>query len=72
MLQHSSDPTEPLMWSFKKKIFFANKKAYVKIDSGLWSDKFSLDVAGNSGSVMCKTNDTLYQVTFLFINNYDY
>ncbi|VVC40207.1 Hypothetical protein CINCED_3A023147 [Cinara cedri] len=62
MLKHSSNPTEPLMWSFKKKIFFANKKAYVKIDSGLWSDRFSLDVAGNSGSIMCKTNDILYQI----------
>lgn len=62
MLQHSSNPTEPLMWSFKKKIFFANKKAYVKIDSGQWSDKFSLDVAGNSGSIMCKSNNILYQM----------
>lgn len=65
MLQHSSNPTEPLMWSFKKKIFFANKKAYVKIDSGQWSDKFSLDVAGNSGTIMCKSNDILYQVILL-------
>jgi len=66
MLQHSSNPTEPLMWSFKKKIFFANKKAYVKIDSGQWSDKFSLDVAGNSGSIMCKSNNILYQVIIIF------
>lgn len=58
------------MWSFKKKIFFANKKAYVKIDSGLWSDRFSLDVAGNSGSIMCKTNDILYQVKFILLFNY--
>jgi len=65
MLQHSPNSTEPLMWSFKKKIFFANKKAYVKIDSGLWSDKFSLDVAGNSGSIMSKSNNILYQVIFL-------
>jgi len=62
MLQHSSNPTEPLMWSFKKKIFFANKRAYVKIDSGLWSDRFSLDVAGSSGSILCKTNNILYQI----------
>lgn len=55
------------MWSFKKNIFFANKKAYIKIDSGLWSDRFSLDVAGNSGSIMCKTNDILYQVKYFYI-----
>ncbi|XP_050421691.1 intermembrane lipid transfer protein Vps13-like isoform X3 [Adelges cooleyi] len=62
MLRHTTDPSEPLMWSFNKKIFFANKRGYVKIDSGLWSDRFSLDVAGSSGSIMCKTNDTLYQI----------
>lgn len=65
MLRHSANSTEPLMWSFNKNIFFANKRAYVKIDSGLWSDRFSLDVAGSSGSIMCKTDEKLYQVRFL-------
>lgn len=71
MLRHSSNFSQPLMWSFNKKIFFANKRAYIKIDSGLWSDRFSLDVAGSSGSILCKTDDILYQVIFgLFITDY--
>lgn len=67
MLRHSSNLAEPLMWSFNKKIFFANKRAYVKINSGLWSDRFSLDVAGSSGSILCKTDDILYQVILVLL-----
>lgn len=67
MLRHSTNHTEPLMWSFNKKIFFANKRAQLKIDSGLWSDRFSLDVAGSSGSMLCKTDETLYQVIFVLL-----
>jgi vacuolar protein sorting-associated protein 13A/C len=37
----------------------------VRVEQGDWSDKFSLDVAGSSGVVVCKYNDILYQVSIL-------
>lgn len=32
------------------------------MENGEWSDKFSLDVAGSSGVVVCKLENTIYQV----------
>ncbi|CAG7827241.1 unnamed protein product [Allacma fusca] len=50
------------MFSFKGKAFFAKKKAYVKFKGSDWSEKFSLDVAGSSGTVTCKSPHREYQV----------
>jgi vacuolar protein sorting-associated protein 13A/C len=62
------------LFSFNAKNFFGKKKAAVRVEQGDWSDKFSLDVAGSSGVVVCKYNDILYQVSILcsFDNVYFY
>lgn len=54
--------TEPILFSFKSKAFFGKKKATVKVEDSDWSDKFSLDVVGSSGSVLCKAPNKNYQV----------
>lgn len=60
------------MFSFNAKNFFGKKKASIRLDQGEWSDKFSIDVAGSSGVVICKENSVMYQVNlqlyFLTIN----
>ncbi|GBM38371.1 Vacuolar protein sorting-associated protein 13 [Araneus ventricosus] len=47
----------PVLFSFKAKAFFAKKKASLKIGESEWSDKFSLDAVGSSGTVVAKTKD---------------
>nr|CAD7395131.1 unnamed protein product [Timema poppensis] len=62
ILYHPADFKEPVLFSFKAKSFFGKKKASIKIEDGEWSDKFSLDVAGSSGVVDCKSAGMVYQV----------
>nr|CAD7427810.1 unnamed protein product [Timema monikensis] len=62
ILYHPADFKEPVLFSFKAKSFFGKKKASIKIEDGEWSDKFSLDVAGSSGVVDCKSVGMVYQV----------
>uniref|UniRef100_T1J4H6 Vacuolar protein sorting-associated protein 13 n=1 Tax=Strigamia maritima TaxID=126957 RepID=T1J4H6_STRMM len=53
----------PILFSFKAKHFFARKKTCLKIQDTEWSDKFSIDVVGSSGTVKCKhTNGFNYEV----------
>ncbi|KAG8191289.1 hypothetical protein JTE90_003297 [Oedothorax gibbosus] len=47
----------PVMFSFKARAFFAKKKASLKIGDSEWSNKFSLDAVGSSGTVMTHTKD---------------
>ncbi|CAL1260765.1 unnamed protein product [Larinioides sclopetarius] len=47
----------PVLFSFKAKAFFAKKKASLKIGESEWTDKFSLDAVGSSGTVIAKTKD---------------
>lgn len=51
------------MFSFNAKNFFGKKKASIKVESGDWSDKFSLDVAGSSGVINCKSDGVIYNVS---------
>lgn len=62
ILYHPPDFNGPILFSFREKAFFGKKKASIRIDTGEWSDKFSLDVAGSSGVVDCKANNMTYQV----------
>lgn len=62
VLYHPDDFKGPILFSFRAKSFFGKKKASVKVEDGEWSDKFSLDVAGSSGTVNCKYGDTVYQI----------
>ncbi|XP_076066395.1 vacuolar protein sorting 13C isoform X3 [Oratosquilla oratoria] len=59
---HEGDSEEVILFSFKSKAFFGKKKASLKVMYSDWSDKFSLDVVGSSGSVTCKEQDRVFQV----------
>lgn len=72
-MHHPEDFKGPVLFSFNAKNFFGKKKASIRVENGPWSDKFSIDVAGSSGMVVCRANDRIYQViihfkpqTFLF------
>lgn len=59
---HEEDNSEAILFSFKSKAFFGKKKATVKVEDSDWSERFSLDVVGSSGSVTCKAPSRNYQV----------
>lgn len=59
---HEEVNNEAILFSFKSKSFFGKKKATVKVEDSDWSDKFSLDVVGSSGSVLCNAPNRNYQV----------
>ncbi|XP_049821668.1 intermembrane lipid transfer protein Vps13-like isoform X2 [Aethina tumida] len=61
-IHHPPDFKGPIMFSFNAKNFFGKKKASICVDQGKWSKKFSLDVAGSSGTVICEANDQTYQI----------
>lgn len=63
-LYHPADYKEPILFSFRAKNFFGKKKASIRVGNGEWSEKFSLDIPGSSGVVVCKTSGTVYQVNF--------
>lgn len=66
ILHHPPDFKGPILFSFNAKNFFGKKKASIRIERGEWSDKFSLDVAGSCGVVVCKNNNAIYQVVYFF------
>ncbi|CAB3239394.1 unnamed protein product [Arctia plantaginis] len=59
---HPKDYCDPILFSFRAKNFFGKKKAAIRVEFGEWSEKFSLDVPGSSGVVMCKYEGRTYQV----------
>lgn len=62
VIHHPPSYNGPILFSFNAKNFFGKKKASIRIGQGEWSDKFSLDVAGSSGMVVCKSNNMIYQI----------
>ncbi|XP_050293110.1 intermembrane lipid transfer protein Vps13 isoform X2 [Anthonomus grandis grandis] len=62
VLHHPANFKGPILFSFNARNFFGKKKASIRVESGDWSNKFSLDVAGSSGVVQCKANDRVYQI----------
>ncbi|KAF6206535.1 hypothetical protein GE061_017769 [Apolygus lucorum] len=62
VLHHPANFVGPIMFSFRAKSFFAKKKSQVRVENGQWSDKFSLDVVGNSGGVACINKNMKYQI----------
>ncbi|XP_043479643.1 vacuolar protein sorting-associated protein 13 isoform X2 [Leptopilina heterotoma] len=62
VLYHPEHYKGPILFSFKSKAFFGKKKAMIRVEDGEWSDKFSIDVAGSKGVVLCKYNDRTYQI----------
>ncbi|XP_049694728.2 intermembrane lipid transfer protein Vps13 isoform X2 [Helicoverpa armigera] len=59
---HPKEYKEPILFSFRAKNFFGKKKAAIRVEFGEWSDKFSLDVPGSSGVIICKHEGRTYQV----------
>lgn len=70
MIFHPKEYKEPILFSFRAKNFFGKKKAAIRVEFGEWSDKFSLDVPGSSGVVLCKHEGRTYQVNKDLITNY--
>ena len=62
VLYHPAELTTPVMFSFRPKSFFGQKKASIRIEDSDWSDRFSLDAAGSSGTVLCRADDRTYQL----------
>lgn len=62
ILHHPPNFKGPILFSFNAKNFFGKKKASVRVESGDWSDKFSLDVAGSSGVINCKSDGFIHNV----------
>lgn len=62
VLYHPPEYNGPILFSFREKAFFGKKKASIRVDTGDWSEKFSLDVSGSSGVIDCKTTDVTYQI----------
>lgn len=61
-LYHPPDHEGPILFSYPGKHFFGKKKTSVRVDSGEWSDKFSMDVAGSSGMVVCPSDNRKYAI----------
>ncbi|EAT37516.1 AAEL010508-PA [Aedes aegypti] len=62
ILYHPPEYEGPILFSFREKAFFGKKKAAIRVDTGEWSEKFSLDVAGSSGVIDCHANHMTYQI----------
>lgn len=61
-MYHPPDHEGPILFSYPGKNFFGKKKTSVRVDSGEWSDKFSMDVAGSSGMVVCPSDNRKYAI----------
>lgn len=62
ILYHPAKFDQPILFSFREKAFFGKKKATIRVNNGDWCEKFSLDVAGSSGVVLCKSAGHTYQI----------
>jgi len=62
VLYHPAGLTTPVMFSFRPKFFFGQKKASIRIEDSDWSDRFSLDAAGSAGTVLCRSDNRSYQL----------
>lgn len=62
ILYHPAKFDQPILFSFREKAFFGKKKATIRVGNGDWCEKFSLDVAGSSGVVKCKSAGHIYHI----------
>lgn len=53
-ISHPADHDDIILFSFKSKSIFSKKKACLQVADSDWSDKFSLDTVGSSGTITCK------------------
>lgn len=56
-IPHPATCDEPVLFSYRSKTLFTKKKAAVKIFNSEWSERFSLDAVGSSGTIVAKSRD---------------
>nr|XP_022907872.1 vacuolar protein sorting-associated protein 13-like [Onthophagus taurus] len=62
VIHHPANFKGPILFTFSAKNYFIAKKTAIRIEyGGEWSDKFSIDVAGSSGVIICKYDFKFYQ-----------
>ncbi|KAK7482167.1 hypothetical protein BaRGS_00026632, partial [Batillaria attramentaria] len=64
-VEHSPDMDQLILFSFESKSrsrSAGRKKAHLKIQDLDWSDKFSMDTVGSSGTVQCKSKSQTAEV----------
>ncbi|XP_067941641.1 intermembrane lipid transfer protein VPS13A-like [Watersipora subatra] len=61
IIPHEATYNRPFLFCFKK-LESAKEKACLKINDSQWSDKFSLDTIGSSGTAHCKSDSVTYKI----------
>lgn len=56
-ISHPATSDEPVLFSYRSKTLFTKKKAAIKIFNSDWSERFSLDAVGSSGTIVAKSKD---------------
>lgn len=56
-IPHPATSEEPVLFSYRSKTLFTKKKAAIKIFNSDWSERFSLDAVGSSGTIVAKSKD---------------
>ncbi len=57
VIYHASNVLSPVLLSFNTKSFFFKKKLSLAIGDSRFSDRFSIDVAGNKGNIIAKSKN---------------
>ncbi|KAL1431458.1 hypothetical protein MTO96_014190 [Rhipicephalus appendiculatus] len=56
-INHPANFDGPVLFSYRSKTLFTKKKAAIKIFNSEWSERFSLDAVGSSGTIIAKSKD---------------
>ncbi|XP_054926779.1 intermembrane lipid transfer protein Vps13 isoform X4 [Dermacentor andersoni] len=56
-IPHPASFEGPVLFSYRSKTLFTKKKAAIKIFNSEWSERFSLDAVGSSGTIIAKSKD---------------
>lgn len=56
-INHPATFEGPVLFSYRSKTLFTKKKAAIKIFNSEWSERFSLDAVGSSGTIVAKSKD---------------
>ncbi|XP_077563183.1 vacuolar protein sorting 13C isoform X2 [Haemaphysalis longicornis] len=56
-IPHPASFDGPVLFSYRSKTLFTKKKAAIKIFNSEWSERFSLDAVGSSGTIVAKSKD---------------
>lgn len=56
-INHPATFDGPVLFSYRSKTLFTKKKAAIKIFNSEWSERFSLDAVGSSGTIVAKSKE---------------